>query len=397
MSDYDDGRYSRGYGGGDWNDYMRGRNDAARWNETTKGSEGPPSGGWGGSTAPGGGVGTGGGTGVGGGGGAGLIFIVLFVVIVALAVPAAILAALATPILVFLGRRRRERWDYGELYVAVAKACFVLVALNAALFYLLAQDPQLFGGNDFGLDMALAANALFRMTFATDLAPPLTQLAASRGFSLASALSSFAMLELVPFLAMAWTLHRSVDPGFRAPISYVQAVIAAAMALASGLILWGASLALLYRLGTPMPISLPSAMIYAGLIAGGTALGGGLIFSIAGAVLRQGEFRELANPAMLGLFVWGMVTALLFYFFRGADDFIFSLLYPSQSPDRIAALDGLPFYVALQLPGLFFASRALDGADAWRRPVPLAIATLALGIVGNVVALKLVDYFLVGS
>lgn len=129
-SDRDDGRYNRPFSGGDWNAYRQGQADQQRWNQTS--NPATPKSGPDLNFAKTGSVGSNSGGSAGGSIGEFRVLVTLLLCIFLTPLPV-VIAAVATPILVALRRRKGADTRFGEVFWPALFAAFAIFAVNAAL------------------------------------------------------------------------------------------------------------------------------------------------------------------------------------------------------------------------------------------------------------------------
>lgn len=129
-NDRDDGRYNRPFSGGDWNAYRQGQADQQRWNQASNPvtpKSGPDL-----NFAQTGSVGSNSGGSAGGSIGEFRVLVTLLLCIFLTPLPV-VIAAVATPILVVLRRRKGADTRFGEVFWPALFAAFAIFAVNAAL------------------------------------------------------------------------------------------------------------------------------------------------------------------------------------------------------------------------------------------------------------------------
>lgn len=160
-NDRDDGRFNRPFSGGDWNAYRQGQADQQRWNQASNPAA-PKSGSGLNLSTPGRSADQGGGS-AGGTIGEFRVLLTLLLCIFLTPLPI-VIAAVATPILVALRRRKGADTRFGEVFWPALFAAFAIFAVNAAL--------ALFLGNQGGiltvfviefLALLAAAGVLYRL------------------------------------------------------------------------------------------------------------------------------------------------------------------------------------------------------------------------------------------
>jgi len=340
--DYEAGRYNRPpRPGGDWNAYRQGQADQQRWADNAKQhSEAVKKLGQG-SAAPDPGFPTGRGGDSGGGGISGLIALPALLLGIVLAPVAAVIAAVATPVLVALGRRRGEDLRHRDMLWPAAVTAFVIVAINAALAFL--QRDEI-GRSPFG---------------------------------------PILVMEVVAVLAAGFVLQRMGTHD-----SYLRAVTDAALAFIAPVVLCIALVAFSNRIGgfyadIPLILWLPALGLVAAMI---SALTGMVYGALARWVFRQ-PFREAFVTGMLGAFVSIIVTGLIFYFFQPGEPFVRAVL--TRARDGGSVPGGLAGFVLLLIPGVVLcgAVTVWRNAAAAPRRARLLAGGAVLAVVSNLWAL----------
>lgn len=130
-NDRDDGRYNRPFSGGDWNAFRQGQADRDRWNQVNSNQSTQKSGSGLNLAAPNRSADQGGGS-AGGSIGELRVWVTLLLCLFLTPLPIAI-AAVATPILVALRRRKGAETRFGEVFWPALFAAFAIFAVNAIL------------------------------------------------------------------------------------------------------------------------------------------------------------------------------------------------------------------------------------------------------------------------
>jgi hypothetical protein len=315
----------------------------------------------------------------GGGGGAGIVLLLFLGIAIAVAAIAGLIALVATPILIAMARWRGSKLTYGESIGPMFKAVFVLVAINAALFYLLQSWPGLLGSSGLGLDLARGENALSLLAFGTDISPQFAMVSATQPpLGLMALLAALAAVQFLPFTAMAAMLRRELYY-MRGGLGF--ALAASVVSVLGGLVLTVLMLRLLASLGTPIPLDLVRYGFYAGIFALATALLGGFALALLAAfTVRDDSFGATFRIGFVAVLCWAGPMALLFYYIRAADPMIAALI--GANPGDGDPLAALIDYVVMQLPGLALGSWV---AELWAMPRRTALVRVAaIAVVANI-------------
>ena len=129
-NDRDDGRYNRPFSGGDWNAFRQGQADRERWNQAS--NPAAPKSGPDLNFAKTGNVGSNSGSSAGGSIGEFRVLVTLLLCLFLTPLPV-VIAAVATPILVALRRRKGADTRFGKVFWPALFAAFAIFAVNAAL------------------------------------------------------------------------------------------------------------------------------------------------------------------------------------------------------------------------------------------------------------------------
>lgn len=179
---YDEGRYNKPYGGGDWNEYQRGKNERDWYNRTTQGdtnSANKSSGGtnWGNNSG-------------GGGGGGGCGIVILAAIAFAIAVPSALAALISSMLVILILKRALPSFSslaFRNTYLAFFWTSFTYLAIaTAAAFLLVWLYPTINGWQEYASNLTLLK--YFYFPRGTGLVKPFNLLGFHAGCILLSAL-----------------------------------------------------------------------------------------------------------------------------------------------------------------------------------------------------------------
>lgn len=130
-NDRDDGRYNRPFSGGDWNAFRQGQADRDRWNQVNSTQSAQKSGSGLNISTPIHSANQGGGS-AGGSIGELRVWVTLLLCLFLTPLPL-VIAAVATPILVALRRRKGADTRFGQVFWPAVFAAFAIFAVNAIL------------------------------------------------------------------------------------------------------------------------------------------------------------------------------------------------------------------------------------------------------------------------
>ncbi|MGA1807919.1 hypothetical protein VHN57_18030 [Sphingobium sp. WW5] len=328
------------------------------------------------------------GNGAGSGGGGGLVIaaIPIFLIVVSVGLPAIFLAFFATPFLLFMQRTDGQLPPFAPAFIAMAKELFVLLLVLIALNILIGFVPDALRGN--ALLRALHWVIMDLVTWWSGVDP--RNGIAFRGLvmeppGLHLRAASVMLLLAPPFLAMAYTLrliaaHGAVGVGNAIGPVLLRCVVS----VAAGVLLSLLTFAMLRTFGEALPTPPERYVPWMAGLFGSTALCGSVVLWLGGKIVTGGRMQGLFHSSVLALIIWGGFCAVAFYYFRVADPVIAPVMGYTDPGDYQAALLG---YAALQLPGLFFATRI--AGEGFRTVAAQLCFAAALAVVGNMTMLTL--------